>query len=144
MHINPFRWCFYLAHGMYSDFIFIPFLRPHWPALTCILSRCICLTFLPLHLHTYSFFYFFFWLFCIFIPQPTWTQLLLLLPTTVCKLREWDRAAYGNRTDIFLFYFSLQGLPLHVQIDTFEDPRDINVFHRGYCQIKVFCDKVSN
>lgn len=36
-----------------------------------------------------------------------------------------------------------QGLPLHVQIDTFEDPRDVNVFHRGYCQIKVFCDKVS-
>lgn len=37
-----------------------------------------------------------------------------------------------------------QGLPLHVQIDTFEDPRDATVFHRGYCQIKVFCDKVSD
>lgn len=36
-----------------------------------------------------------------------------------------------------------QGLPLHVQIDTFEDPRDTNLCHRGYCQIKVFCDKVS-
>lgn len=37
---------------------------------------------------------------------------------------------------------SLQGLPLHIQIDTFEDPRDQQVYHRGYCQIKVFCDKV--
>ncbi|XP_017094057.1 protein grainyhead isoform X7 [Drosophila bipectinata] len=35
----------------------------------------------------------------------------------------------------------VKGLPLHVQIDTFEDPRDTAVFHRGYCQIKVFCDK---
>ncbi|XP_036331303.1 protein grainyhead isoform X2 [Rhagoletis pomonella] len=35
----------------------------------------------------------------------------------------------------------VKGLPLHVQIDTFEDPRDVQVFHRGYCQIKVFCDK---
>lgn len=35
-----------------------------------------------------------------------------------------------------------QGLPLHIQIDTFEDPRDTQVYHRGYCQIKVFCDKV--
>ncbi|XP_063703092.1 protein grainyhead isoform X2 [Culicoides brevitarsis] len=35
----------------------------------------------------------------------------------------------------------VKGLPLHVQIDTFEDPRDSHVFHRGYCQIKVFCDK---
>ncbi|XP_055688646.1 protein grainyhead isoform X3 [Lutzomyia longipalpis] len=35
----------------------------------------------------------------------------------------------------------VKGLPLHVQIDTFEDPRDTQIFHRGYCQIKVFCDK---
>ncbi|KAG5893976.1 hypothetical protein JTB14_006579 [Gonioctena quinquepunctata] len=35
----------------------------------------------------------------------------------------------------------VKGLPLHLQIDTYEDPRDSNVFHRGYCQIKVFCDK---
>ncbi|XP_058053895.1 protein grainyhead [Anopheles bellator] len=35
----------------------------------------------------------------------------------------------------------VKGLPLHLQIDTFEDPRDTTVFHRGYCQIKVFCDK---
>ncbi|XP_075167131.1 grainy head isoform X4 [Haematobia irritans] len=35
----------------------------------------------------------------------------------------------------------VKGLPLHIQIDTFEDPRDTTVFHRGYCQIKVFCDK---
>ena len=41
--------------------------------------------------------------------------------------------------------FFLQGLPLHLQIDTFDDPRDsIPVFHRGYCQVKVFCDKVRN
>lgn len=36
----------------------------------------------------------------------------------------------------------LQGLPLHIQIDTFEDPRDTQVYSRAYCQIKVFCDKV--
>ncbi|KYB29832.1 Protein grainyhead-like protein [Tribolium castaneum] len=35
----------------------------------------------------------------------------------------------------------VKGLPLHLQIDTYEDPRDTNVYHRGYCQIKVFCDK---
>ncbi|XP_039276338.1 protein grainyhead isoform X4 [Nilaparvata lugens] len=35
----------------------------------------------------------------------------------------------------------VKGLPLHVQIDTYEDHRDGPVFHRGYCQIKVFCDK---
>ena len=40
-------------------------------------------------------------------------------------------------------FFSFQGLPLHLQIDTYEDPRDGPVYHRGYCQIKVFCDKVS-
>jgi transcription factor CP2-like protein len=35
-------------------------------------------------------------------------------------------------------------MPLHVQIDTFDDPRDnpgTPVYHRAYCQIKVFCDK---
>lgn len=35
-------------------------------------------------------------------------------------------------------------MPLHVQIDTYDDPREspgAPVFHRGYCQIKVFCDK---
>ena len=38
-----------------------------------------------------------------------------------------------------------QGLPLHIQIDTYEDMRDngFPVYHRGYCQIKVFCDKVT-
>ncbi|XP_075215514.1 grainy head isoform X2 [Lycorma delicatula] len=35
----------------------------------------------------------------------------------------------------------VKGLPLHLQIDTYEDPRDGPVYHRGYCQIKVFCDK---
>ena len=37
-----------------------------------------------------------------------------------------------------------QGLPLHIQIDTYEDYRDPNapVSHRAYCQVKSFCDKV--
>ncbi|KAL3079769.1 hypothetical protein niasHS_014051 [Heterodera schachtii] len=36
----------------------------------------------------------------------------------------------------------VKGLPLHVQIDTFDDQIDSKTpFHRGYCQIKVFCDK---
>lgn len=38
----------------------------------------------------------------------------------------------------------VKGLPLHLQIDTYEDPRDTNIYHRGYCQIKVFCDKVKS
>ncbi|CAG7815446.1 unnamed protein product [Allacma fusca] len=39
----------------------------------------------------------------------------------------------------------VKGLPLHLQIDTYDDPRDPNcpIYHRAYCQIKVFCDKVS-
>ncbi|XP_076315819.1 protein grainyhead-like, partial [Tachypleus tridentatus] len=38
----------------------------------------------------------------------------------------------------------VKGLPLHLQIDTFDDCREgVNPIHRGYCQIKVFCDKVS-
>ncbi|XP_071516313.1 protein grainyhead isoform X3 [Panulirus ornatus] len=36
----------------------------------------------------------------------------------------------------------VKGLPLHIQVDTYEDPRDTaTLVHRGYCQIKVFCDK---
>uniref|UniRef100_A0A8D9AWX6 Protein grainyhead n=1 Tax=Cacopsylla melanoneura TaxID=428564 RepID=A0A8D9AWX6_9HEMI len=35
----------------------------------------------------------------------------------------------------------VKGLPLHVQIDTYDDPRDGPVLHRGYVQLKVFCDK---
>uniref|UniRef100_A0A915LYG9 Grh/CP2 DB domain-containing protein n=1 Tax=Meloidogyne javanica TaxID=6303 RepID=A0A915LYG9_MELJA len=36
----------------------------------------------------------------------------------------------------------VKGLPLHVQIDTYDDQSDSKIpFHRGYCQIKVFCDK---
>lgn len=38
----------------------------------------------------------------------------------------------------------VKGLPLHLQIDTYEDPRDSTIADRGYCQIKVFCDKVCN
>ncbi|RWS26610.1 Protein grainyhead-like protein, partial [Leptotrombidium deliense] len=36
----------------------------------------------------------------------------------------------------------VKGLPLHLQIDTFDDFREGSIpVHRGYCQIKVFCDK---
>jgi len=37
----------------------------------------------------------------------------------------------------------VKGMPLHVQIDTYDDPRDpaCPVFQRAYAQIKVFCDK---
>ncbi|XP_054721356.1 protein grainyhead-like [Uloborus diversus] len=36
----------------------------------------------------------------------------------------------------------VKGLPLHLQIDTFDDFRENSTpYHRGYCQIKVFCDK---
>ncbi|CAD5207558.1 unnamed protein product [Bursaphelenchus okinawaensis] len=34
----------------------------------------------------------------------------------------------------------VKGLPLHVQIDTYDEDSKVP-FHRGYCQIKVFCDK---
>jgi hypothetical protein len=37
----------------------------------------------------------------------------------------------------------VKGLPLHVQIDTYDEADNDKIpFHRGYCQIKVFCDKV--
>jgi len=38
----------------------------------------------------------------------------------------------------------VKGLPLHIQIDTFDDPRsDVGQqpSHRGYSQVKIFCDK---
>ncbi|XP_035214512.1 protein grainyhead-like, partial [Stegodyphus dumicola] len=36
----------------------------------------------------------------------------------------------------------VKGLPLHLQIDTFDDFREsAPPHHRGYCQIKAFCDK---
>ncbi|XP_015920555.1 grainyhead-like protein 1 homolog isoform X2 [Parasteatoda tepidariorum] len=36
----------------------------------------------------------------------------------------------------------VKGLPLHLQIDTFDDFREnATPYHRAYCQIKVFCDK---
>uniref|UniRef100_A0A1I7U904 CP2 domain-containing protein n=1 Tax=Caenorhabditis tropicalis TaxID=1561998 RepID=A0A1I7U904_9PELO len=38
----------------------------------------------------------------------------------------------------------VKGLPLHVQIDTYDGDNDKTPFHRGYCQIKVFCDKGAN
>jgi len=44
--------------------------------------------------------------------------------------------------------FSLQkgvkGLPMHLQVDTYvKNPQDgeYDIVHRGYCQVKVFCDK---
>lgn len=39
----------------------------------------------------------------------------------------------------------LQGIPLHLQIDTYEDLTnpDAEPVHRSFCQIKVFRDKVS-
>ena len=53
-----------------------------------------------------------------------------------------------RRTLSELFIFSTQkgvkGLPLHIQIDTFDDPRSevgSPSAHRGYCQVKIFCDK---
>ena len=41
---------------------------------------------------------------------------------------------------------SLQGIPLHLQIDTYEDLTnpDAEPVHRSFCQIKVFRDKVSD
>jgi len=39
----------------------------------------------------------------------------------------------------------VKGLPLHVQVDTYDENHSKNVpFHRGYCQIKIFCDKGAN
>uniref|UniRef100_A0AC35TSX7 CP2 domain-containing protein n=1 Tax=Rhabditophanes sp. KR3021 TaxID=114890 RepID=A0AC35TSX7_9BILA len=36
----------------------------------------------------------------------------------------------------------VKGLPLHVQVDTYDEGDDSKLpFHRGFCQIKVFCDK---
>lgn len=42
----------------------------------------------------------------------------------------------------------VKGLPLHIQVDTYEEPPPHThtytpPSHRGYCQIKVFCDKVT-
>lgn len=42
----------------------------------------------------------------------------------------------------------VKGLPLHIQVDTYEEPPPhahtyTPPSHRGYCQIKVFCDKVT-
>ncbi|KAK3606177.1 hypothetical protein CHS0354_010815 [Potamilus streckersoni] len=35
----------------------------------------------------------------------------------------------------------VKGLPLHIQIDTYENQKDSYPCSRAYCQIKVFCDK---
>ncbi|XP_065571116.1 protein grainyhead-like isoform X3 [Artemia franciscana] len=35
----------------------------------------------------------------------------------------------------------VKGLPLHVQIDTYDEHKEGPPCHRGYCQIKIFCDK---
>lgn len=94
-------------------------------------------------------------------PQPKWQRLIAAVASRFCFCSwcrwccscccssnfylpcgqfEWYDHCDINTDSVFCF----QGLPLHVQIDTFEDPRDTAVFHRGYCQIKVFCDKVSD
>ncbi len=41
--------------------------------------------------------------------------------------------------------FFLKGIPLHLQVDTYEDLASPNVdpVHRAFCQIKVFRDKAS-
>ena len=46
--------------------------------------------------------------------------------------------------DDMLLY--LQGIPLHLQVDTYEDLTnpDAEPVHRSFCQIKVFRDKVSD
>lgn len=38
--------------------------------------------------------------------------------------------------------FILQGIPLHIQIDTYDVSTPDLPIHRAYCKIKVFCDKV--
>ncbi|CAH1773310.1 unnamed protein product [Owenia fusiformis] len=35
----------------------------------------------------------------------------------------------------------VKGLPLHVQVDTFEELKSETPIHRAYCQVKIFCDK---
>uniref|UniRef100_A0A915KYP7 Grh/CP2 DB domain-containing protein n=1 Tax=Romanomermis culicivorax TaxID=13658 RepID=A0A915KYP7_ROMCU len=38
----------------------------------------------------------------------------------------------------------VKGLPLHLQVDTFDEAYSKSVpFHRGYCQVKIFCDKIN-
>ena len=49
-----------------------------------------------------------------------------------------------NLTFLFSTQKGVKGLPLHIQIDTFDDPRsDVGQqpSHRGYSQVKIFCDK---
>ena len=43
------------------------------------------------------------------------------------------------------FVVFCQGIPLHLQIDTYEDiaNADAEPVHRSFCQIKVFRDKVN-
>lgn len=69
----------------------------------------------------------------------------------MCKKKKCHLSTYQNflcrilkATSKKIFSSRLQGLPLHIQIDTYDDPRDtgVPVYHRAYCQIKVFCDKV--
>ncbi|GMS99523.1 hypothetical protein PENTCL1PPCAC_21698 [Pristionchus entomophagus] len=38
----------------------------------------------------------------------------------------------------------VKGLPLHLQVDTYDGDCENVPFHRGYCQVKVFCDKGAN
>ena len=49
---------------------------------------------------------------------------------------------YLIKTMFLIANVMFQGLPLHVQIDTFEDTKEATPVNRAYCQVKVFCDKV--
>ena len=60
----------------------------------------------------------------------------------------WECISKIRMASCSIFVFSncdrVKGLPLHIQIDTFDDPRSevgAPATHRGYCQVKIFCDK---
>ncbi|CAJ0566884.1 unnamed protein product, partial [Mesorhabditis spiculigera] len=56
-------------------------------------------------------------------------------PVKICIAVQCLSTDFSNQKGV-------KGLPLHVQIDTYdEDDANQRPFHRGYCQIKVFCDK---
>lgn len=46
-----------------------------------------------------------------------------------------------NESVKFVF-FRCQGIPLHIQIDTYDESSSETPICRAYCKIKVFCDKV--
>lgn len=69
--------------------------------------------------------------------------------TTTCSISDpqINVAVQCLSTD-FSSQKGVKGLPLHIQVDTYEEPPPHThtytpPSHRGYCQIKVFCDKVT-